>query len=494
LASFLTDPAEDDTKPMQTMGLADGKSDAPADNPDVNRDRLVSYVKDCYNRAKLGKRKDEVRCLKAYQNYRGIYGSEVQFRTDEKSRVFIKVTKTKVLAAYGQVADVLFASNKFPISVEPSILPEGIVDTVHVDPPADTLEDENTGQEKDPNDIYGFVGDGKTIAPGSTHFDLLGPIAPILSKAEVETGPGTFPGSVTFEPARIAAKKMEKKICDQLDKSNASEHLRFVAFECVLLGTGVMKGPLAQSVEYDKWDQDGTYKPIRKTVPKIESVSFWNLYPDPDASSKENAEFMIERHKFTREMLRALKKRPFFRKDAIEACIEGHPMYVKQWWEDQLKDYPVNFNVNRYEVLEFWGMVDKELAELAGIKIPSELQDQDQLQCNVWMCGEHILRIVLNPFIPKRTPYYIVPYELNPYTIFGIGIGENMEDTQTLMNGFMRLGVDNAVLSGNVIVEIDQNMLAPGQDLALTPGKIFKRVSGQPGNAINAINIPNISQ
>ena len=37
---------------------------------------------------------------------------DVQFTEAEKSRVFIKVTKTKTLAAYGQIVDVLFANNK----------------------------------------------------------------------------------------------------------------------------------------------------------------------------------------------------------------------------------------------------------------------------------------------------------------------------------------------------------------------------------------------
>ena len=31
---------------------------------------------------------------------------------------------------------------------------------------------------------------------------------------------------------------------------------------------------------------------------------------------------------------------------------------------------------------------------------------------------------------------------MNPYSIFGVGIAENMDDTQTLMNGFMRMAVD----------------------------------------------------
>ena len=74
--------------------------------------------------------------------------------------------------------------------------------------------------------------------------------------------------------------------------------------------------------------------------------------------------------------------------------------------------------------------------------------------------------MVLNPFKPVRIPYYAVPYEHNPYSFFGVGIAENMDDTQTLMNGFMRMAIDNA-LSGNLIMEVDETNLVPGQAIFL---------------------------
>ena len=95
---------------------------------------IVSYVEQRFERAKDSRYYDEGRWLQAYKNYRGIYGPDVQFTESEKSRVFIKVTKTKVLAAYGQLIDVLFSQNKFPIGVEPTPIPEGVADTVHFDP------------------------------------------------------------------------------------------------------------------------------------------------------------------------------------------------------------------------------------------------------------------------------------------------------------------------------------------------------------------------
>ena len=50
----------------------------------------------------------ETRWLKAYKNFRGVYDSTTQYTSTEKSKVFIKITKTKVLAAYGQIVDILF--------------------------------------------------------------------------------------------------------------------------------------------------------------------------------------------------------------------------------------------------------------------------------------------------------------------------------------------------------------------------------------------------
>ena len=68
-----------------------------------------------------------------------------------------------------------------------------------------------------------------------------------------------------------------------------------------------------------------------------------------------------------------------------------------------------------------------------------------------------------------------------------------MDDTQTLMNGFMRMAIDNAALSGNLIIEVDETNLVPGQDLSVYPGKIFRRQGGAPGQAIFGTKFPNVS-
>ena len=98
----------------------------------------------------------------------------------------------------------------------------------------------------------------------------------------------------------------------------------------------------------------------------------------------------------------------------------------------------------------------------------------------------------MNPFTPAYLPYYATPYEMNPYSIFGVGIAENMDDTQTLMNGFMRMSVDNAALSGNLLIEVDETNLVPVKTF-LYIQKIFRRQNGCTGQRHFGTKFPNVS-
>ena len=437
---------------------------------------IVQYVQQRFYKAEEARYTEEQRWIKAYRNYRGIYGPDVSFTSTEKSKVFVKVTKTKVLAAYGQIVEVLFGANKFPISINPTVLPDGVVEAVHIETD-DNIKKMESGEQVDI----------PKLNPGETFPEFQERLAGLRNKLEplgdkIKEGEGSTPTQVTFHPAMVAAKKMEKKIHDQLEESNARKELRTTAFECALFGTGIMKGPFAVDKEYPNWSEEGDYEPVIKTVPKCSSVSTWNFYPDPDAINMDDAEYVVERHKMSRTQLRALKKRPFFRENAIDAAVSMGESYTKEWWEQIMEDEANDSKPERYQVLEFWGNVDVALLKDQNVDVPEELDEYDQVSVNIWTCNNQVLRLVLNPFTPSYIPYYSVPYEVNPYSLFGVGIAENMDDTQTLMNGFMRMAVDNAALSGNLIIEVDETNLVRGIDLSVYPGKVFPSFAhGQTG-------------
>ncbi len=462
---------------------------------------LVSEITSKFEAAKHSRLTDEQRLNRAYFNFRGLYGKEIAFTTTEKSRVFVKITKTKVMAAYGQLVDVLFSSTELPITIEATPVPEGIEETVHIDL-KDPKEGGGPGAGVGDNGgppMFGFPGDGNTPAAGTTITDKVGSwLAAKLQGAKIKDGAGVDPAShITLSPADIAAKKMHKKIHDQLVETDAVSAIAAVAMEAPLLGTGILKGPFAQDKEYPKWDDDGNYAPVTKTQPRLEAVSCWDFYPDPEARTFEDCDYVIQRHRLTRSSVRMLNNRPFFRASAIEEAIAMGPSHERLWWEHEIDDTDIeNTQETRYEVLEFWGSIDKErLDELDfDVAIPEKMEDQEEFQINVWLCNGKLFRVVINPFRPLRLPYQLVPYERNPYGVFGIGLAENMEDCQTIMNGFARMAIDNAALSGSLMIEVDETNLVPGQSMDVYPGKIWRRAGGAPGQAIFGTKWPSTVQ
>ena len=476
----------DNLTELADVAVLEEDGDVEQENSDYGG--VVSMVESAFRRSKDRRLTDETRWLECYRNYRGIYGPDVQFTSTEKSKAFVKITKTKTLAAFAQLTDVLFAGSKFPVGIEARNMPSGVAGEVNYDPEQITSEKvkEKAGVD--------YVVPRKYRRPDvntdlGIYKDKLEPVHEQLNE-----GASTSPTALNFEPAKKAAQMMEKMMHDQLEESQASKHLRSMAFECSLFGTGLIKGPFAFDKEYPRWTESGEYDPEFRTIPKIESVSVWDFYPDPDSRNMSEAEFTIQRHRMSRTNLRNLKNRPHFREESIELAIDMGSNYVREYWEDTLDDGASVDDVDRFEILEYWGMLDIGLAEEAGLEIPDELSGREEIQVNIWICNGQIIRLVLNPFTPSRIPYHSVPFEMNPYSFFGVGVAENMTDTQLVMNGTLRMAIDNAALSGNLIVEVDETNLVPGQDMEIYPGKVFRRQGGQIGAAIHGTKFPNVSQ
>ena len=413
---------------------------------------LAGLIKGKFTEAEDARRFDEERWLRAYRNYRGVYGNDMAFTESEKSKVFVKITKTKVLAAYGQLIEVLFSSGKFPVGVEPTPIPENIAEYAHIA--------EQTKQPKQPDSPYGFPGDGNDFKKGSTLNSLLNGLEEKYRGGNFVKGPATNAAKEPqISPAEEASANMEKMIHDQLEESSAVNVLRHALFEAALLGTGVIKGPFTYEQSSHNWIKNpetgkNEYSPRTKLVPRIESVSCWDFYPDPDAVTIEDAEYVIQRHVYTRSQIRDLINRPFFRKEAIRSALDMGPNYEARGYESSLKDRESTseYDKNRYEILEFWGTLDADLAMEAGLELEDDMDDMDEVQVNCWVCNGEIIRLVLNPFTPTRLPYLVCPYEINPYQFFGIGIPENMDDAQTIMNGHARMAIDNLALAGNLVL------------------------------------------
>jgi hypothetical protein len=486
----------------------EGEAGKTLDLEMTQRSNLVGIVKSRFSVAEDARRSDEARWLRAYENYRGLYNKSVKFRDSEKSRIFVKITKTKVLAAFGQLVDVIFGTGKFPIGIAETKIPEGELANAHLDTQTGAPGIESTmGGGELPDDIgnridnpydVGYEGDGKVLKPGATfQKGIFEESLEDKVEDQLVEGFSPIPTALEISPAQKAARRMEKLIHDQIDESKGSSEIRNALLESSLLGTGIVKGPFNYNKKLHKWetDEDGerTYNPLEVRVPRIEFVSCWDFYPDPAATSIEECEYVIHRHKLNKSQLRQLRNMPYFDEDAIRNCIQMGANYEEKSFESQLKDdarsdeeYQTNF-----EVFEYWGIMDAEYAREVGIEIDDDIDDLDEVQINAWVCGNSLLRAVINPFTPYRIPYHAFPYERNPYNFFGIGVAENMDDSQQIMNGHARMAVDNLAMAGSLVFDVDESALVGGQSMEIYPGKIFRRQAGMPGQAIHGLKFPN---
>ena len=464
--------------------------------------RLAGLIEDRFTTAELARDADENRWMTAYHNYRGLYPKNVKFRESEKSRVFVKVTKTKVLAAFGQLVDVIFGGNKFPIGVTETKVPEGVPEIAHLDtnnpvPGIETSSSEEATDDTPSNPFdVGYEGDGKDLKAGET-FSAAEPLDKQAANI-LTTGASANPQIPEMKPAQKAARRMEKLIHDQIEESNGASEIRNALFEASLFGTGIVKGPFNFNKTLNRWtDEEGerTYNPLQVRVPRIEFVSIWDFFPDPNATGMDECEYVIHRHKLNRSQFRSLSKLPYFDKDQIRACLEMGANYVEKDYEYELKDDNRSSDVGsaKYEVLEYWGIMDAEYAREIGMELSDDVDDLDEVQINAWVSNGKVLRAVVNPFTPHRIPYHSFAYEKNPYSFFGIGVAENMDDSQKIMNGHARMAIDNLALSGSLVFDVDETALVGGQTMEIYPGKVFRRQAGVPGTAINGVKFPNTS-
>ena len=471
---------------------------------------LVGIIKSRFALAEESRDSDERRWLRSYENYRGLYNKSVKFRESEKSRIFVKITKTKVLAAFGQLVDVIFGTGKFPIGIAETKLPEGEKEDAFLDfqNPSPNLEGnmpDNIGnrlEDAPVESIYdvGYEGDGKTLKAGATYGTGLfeDTIEELAAEAGVvKEGTSADPQKIEISPAQRAARRMEKLVHDQIEESNGGSEIRSALLEAALLGTGIVKGPFNFNKKLHKWDRNETgereYSPLEVRVPRIEFVSCWDFYPDPAATNIEECEYVVHRHKMNRSQLRQLRNMPYFDEEAIRECIQQGPNYEEKDFESQLRDdYKADETyMPNFEVLEYWGIMDAEYAREVGIELPDSVDDLDEVQINAWICGSKLLRAVINPFTPYRIPYNAFPYERNPYNFFGVGVAENMDDSQQIMNGHARMAIDNLALAGSLVFDVDESALVGGQNMEVYPGKIFRRQAGMPGQSIYGLKFPN---
>lgn len=424
----------------------------------LHGDELGTLVRESFEEVKTERRLFEQKWIANLRQYKGIYpdDTERKLKAAKRSKAYIRVTRTKVKTMDSRANDMLFpGGEQRNWAISPTPKPE--IPEWKKRELVEQVIQATDGQDK-PNE------------------------------QEIEI--------MVKELAKKAAERMGDTIHDQLVELRYSDIAREVLHSGHLYGTGILKGPMAESKTYHRWatgetedhgrpGQDEIHKLESKQVktPYAESVSIFDLYCDMSVSMVKDCDFFIQRHVMPRHKLRRLAKRKGFDDtkilDYIKARPGGDATYLEH--ETDLKDLNESLDAvsgsrkNKYEVLEYWGIIDGEMLAECGCDIPEEEQGRDY-EAMVWVVGQTAIKAVLNPTAQQQRPFHFYYFEKDDTSIYGESVPDVMEDTDMLFNSAIRAALDNAAITAGPQIEVNMDLIHDTENIRdVFPFKVWVR-------------------
>ena len=383
--------------------------------------------------------------------------AKIQSKGD-RSQVYVGLTRTKVLAAYSRITDLLFQPGQKFFSIEKTPLSkQPLVEQELAEKAA--LEIQQAAEQ------VGTAGIEELVVARLNE---------LTEEIEEETD--------------LRVENMEEAILDQALENNLEGKMKDAIMEQVIFGTGAMKAGTLRIEKDHKWikGEEGFSLIYEESpMPEMEAVSIFDLYPDPHATSVNDMRDIFRRHIISRTEFNALKDFPGFNVDLINECIEMNPdgnHDEAQHEIDRRNIANVNdssTNTEKFEVLEFWGSLNGYDLQDAGIEFGSDEDLSMEYDANIWIVSGKVIKAQLNPLPGGVIPYFIFPYEKNPHAFWGTGVPRMMRDSQATMNAATRIYLDNVALSSGPMVEVNTDIMASGEDpTELYPWRVFLREGG----------------
>lgn len=298
---------------------------------------------------------------------------------------------------------------------------------------------------------------------------------------------------------------MSDEIEAQLEDSKYSFHSRKAMVDRVLLGTGILKGPLSTGKMVRSYKQiEGTTTWVPDVSvdyqPRCLRVNPWFFYPDETVEDINKLGDTIEAHPMAALELKKLMKHDGFIAEAIAEVLETKPEeYRSSNWSDfaKLSENNPNLYKNKYMVLEYHGPITRVQLDKLDI-CPTYDSLNDEYYGEVWVCQGKVIRIDLESIEASfRPPYYMCNWEKDPASVFGYGVPLMMEDAQRVVNESWHMILDNSAISSGPQVAMQKGLIEPANGKwELTPGQIWYLTDpqAQVQQALQFFNVPNVSQ
>jgi hypothetical protein len=306
------------------------------------------------------------------------------------------------------------------------------------------------------------------------------------------------------DPAENEKKrKMEDVIEAQLESCHWGKKCRRAIEDRVILGTGVVKGPVNTGKMYTTYQPlEGSDmwvpKPSVDKSPSIEWVNPWFFFPDDTVNSFDQAQDTIQVHPCSPLDLRKWKDHPGFLPSAIDEALKTMPEeYLLGTYTDyaHITDSNPYLFKEKYMVLEYHGPIEADELDNLSVERPSYDPINNAYYGEVWVAGGKVIRIELeNIEASFEVPYAVSTWKKDPSSIFGFGSPLLMKDSQRVARETWRMMLDNASLSSGPQIAMHRQFVEPANgSWQLNPNKAWNLLDSSVDveKAIQFFNIPN---
>ena len=305
---------------------------------------------------------------------------------------------------------------------------------------------------------------------------------------------------------------MKRAMRDQLTECGYPHTIRLAITQGCKLGNGVVKGPFASQYHIrswakkskrDNWAMKLTAADAR--IPMFDWVDIWDFYPDMDAASMADADFVFQLHHMSKRQLRRLGQNEYFDQEEVSFLLKQHPSYKPidgpNFIENlrivrQLENLDDTAELNRFPVFEYHGSIPYEnfptlcrnFNKMGLVDAFERTGDPlKTVEGSIWFCSDRLLRFDIRPVDNGPLPYSVFSFDPTENTVIGgEGIPSMVRDPQSALNAAWRMALENAGLQGVGMFLIDTLRVEPAGDVndyAIEPKKVWKVKTGLSANA-----------
>lgn len=442
-------------------------------------ENLSSYIDKLWTRAQDAKRPIEDRMLKCLRARNGEYepdklaAMQTMFGSNYQP-VFMHITETKCRTAESWITETIFQTGKRPYSLEPTPIPEL---------PPSLME--KVRQES----MMALVQRASQEASMTGGQPSMFAIMEVLQDALPEINEAVMKS--IREIAKESATLMEDKIQDQFVEGGWYQSLQRAIYDFVTYPAMIMKGPCLRRSpvrirEFNEQTMAWDDRIEERIIPVWERRSPFNIYPSPDATA-DDIPWIFDKITLTRKALSDLIGVTDYDDEAIRAVL-------KQYRDGQLRDWlsidtekiaaegkPASTMTDSegIDCLEFHGTVPGSLLREWGLSSADVPDGEREYDAIVWKIGKHVIKAMLNKDPMRKKYFYRSAFAENPESFWGRGVPELIEHIQTLANASARAISHNLSISAGPQCILNTDCLAPGENEAIYPWKVWRVTSGQ---------------